>query len=116
MDPGATEHINEKGVKSMKTTFHAALRTPKGIQNGMITFIEDNGTLRGSISALGRKNYFKNGKKSGKTFELSGTLSAGFYSLGYTATGTFDNDTLSATASTKIGTFQITGTRMNSSS
>lgn len=96
----------------MKSTFNAALRTPKGIQKGIITFIDENGSLHGSISALGRKNYFKNGKINGKAFELSGTLSAGPFSLGYTAKGTLDRDSVSATATTQFGTFRITGTRI----
>nr|WP_319487616.1 hypothetical protein [uncultured Caproiciproducens sp.] len=95
----------------MNATFNVTLSTPIGTKKGVVTFLDKNGVLSGSIRAMGRSNYFKNGKIIGNSFEFSGILNAGFFNFRYTAKGIIDGDTLNAIATTNSGTFQIIGTR-----
>jgi hypothetical protein len=96
----------------MNGTFKVALSMPMGLQSGTINFIDDNGILNGSIHAMGSVNPFRNGKISGNTFEFTGTLKIFFNRFDYTAKGTVIGDTLKATAETKYGIMQISGTRI----
>jgi hypothetical protein len=96
----------------MNGTFNVTLRTPIGPQNGIITFIDEHGTLSGSIRTMGNTSLFKDGKANGNSFEFSGILNLGFLNPKYIAKGTIDGNTLKAVATTDFGTFQIDGTRV----
>lgn len=95
----------------MNGTYNVTLHTPIGVKNGTITFFNKNEMLNGSIRTMGNTSFFMNGKTHGNSFEFSGILNAGFFRISYTAKGTVIGDVLKAVASTKIGTFQINGTR-----
>jgi hypothetical protein len=82
-----------------------------GSQKGVVTFIDENGILRGSIRAMGNTSYFRSGKTSGNSFAFSGNLNTGVFNLRYNAKGTVDGDTLNAVATTNLGTFQMSGTQ-----
>ena len=95
----------------MDGTFDVTLFTPIGPQRGILVLTDENGALRGSIHAMGYTNYFRNGKASGNSFELSGNLNAGFFNIRYSAKGTIDGDALKADVTTDSGIFQMNGTR-----
>lgn len=96
----------------MNDTYSVTLQTPFGIQKGTVTFVDDNGMLSGSIRTMGNTSSFRNGKVNGNSFEFSGILNAGFFSISYTTKGSIDGDTLKAVALTNFGTFRINGTRV----
>lgn len=96
----------------MSGTYNVTLRTPMGPQRGVLTFIDENGVLHGSIRAMGNTSYFKNGKAVGNSFEFSGVLNTGFFNFRYTAKGTIVENTIKAIVTTNSGTFQIAGTRV----
>ena len=96
----------------MNDTYRVTLQTPFGTQKGIVTFVDDNGMLSGSIRTMGNTSSFRNGKINGNSFEFSGILNAGFFSIRYTTKGSIDGDTLKAVALTNSGTFRINGTRV----
>lgn len=95
----------------MSGTFNIILYTPIGPQRGILKLTDENGTLRGSIQAMGNTNYFRNGKSNGNSFEFSGILNAGFFNIRYIAKGTINGITLESKVTTDSGIFQISGTR-----
>lgn len=95
----------------MNGNYRVSLRTPIGVQNGMITFVNKEGSLSGSIRTMGNVSFFKNGKINGNRFEFSGSLNVGLLNLRYTAKGVVEGSNLQATAATSYGTFQIVGTK-----
>lgn len=95
----------------MNGTFHITLRTPFGLEKGILTFVDENGKLSGSIRAMGSTSLFKDGKMNGNSFEFSGILNASLFNFSYTAKGVVNGDTIQAVATTNSGTFQIHGTR-----
>lgn len=96
----------------MGGTFDVTLNTPIGSKKGILTMIEQNGMLSGSIRAMGRTNSFSNGRVNGNSFEFSGLLDMGLFRIRYTAKGTVEGNTLKATAATDAGTFRMSGTRI----
>lgn len=96
----------------MDGTYRISLRTPLGVQNGMLSLIQEEDALRGSIRAMGNANQFKNGKVNGNKFVFSGNLSMGFLNLNYTARGSVDGNKLNAMATTNLGTFPISGNKV----
>ncbi len=94
----------------MNGTFHVTLGTPIGPQSGTITFVDHDGSLSGSIRAMGNTNYFT-GSANGDSFRISGVLSAGFFRFPYTAQGTVSGSVLQGTATTSAGVFQMNGTK-----
>jgi hypothetical protein len=95
----------------MNSNFNITLRTPFGSQNGVLTLIDDNGTLNGYIRAMEKNNYFKNGSMVDNSFAFSGILDVGIFKFSYTAKGSIVGNVLKAVATTNSGTFQISGTR-----
>lgn len=95
----------------MDGTFNITLYTPIGPQSGILSLTDDNGALRGSIHAMGYTNYFRNGKASGNSFDLSEILNAGFFNIRYSAKGMIDGNALNAKVTTDSGIFQLNGTR-----
>ncbi|WP_101698553.1 hypothetical protein [Clostridium minihomine] len=95
----------------MNGNYRISLRTPLGVQNGIITFVNKEGALSGSIRAMGNVSFFRNGKIDGNRFEFSGILNAGLLNLKYTAQGVVDGEKLQVTAVTSYGTFLIVGTK-----
>lgn len=95
----------------MGGTFDVILNTPAGPKKGVLTMAERDGTLSGSIRAMGAASFFSNGRAKGNSFEFSGILNAGFFRIRYTARGTVEGDTLKAAAATDLGTFGMSGTR-----
>ncbi|AVQ97382.1 hypothetical protein DRA42_06015 [Ethanoligenens harbinense] len=81
-----------------------------GPQRGTITFVDNNGSLSGTIRAMGETNDFT-GSSNGNTFRISGVLNAGFLRIRYTAQGTVSGNTLRGTATTSAGVFQMSGTK-----
>ncbi len=96
----------------MNSTFNITLSMPFGAQNGVLTLIDVNGTLNGSIRALGKTNYFKDGSMVDNLFKFSGMLDVGIFKFPYTANGNIVGDMLKAVTTTNFGTFQISGTRI----
>ncbi|WP_283609210.1 hypothetical protein [Faecalispora anaeroviscerum] len=97
----------------MNGTYRISMRTPIGLQNGVISFIDEGIAISGSIRAMGNTSYFKNGKASGNSFEFSGILNTGLLYLRYTAKGIVNGNKLKATVATSYGTFQIFGTQIS---
>lgn len=97
----------------MKHSYRVTLRTQFGPQTGILTLIEKNATLKGSIQCMGNTNYFKNGKMDGNTFQFSGILNIGFYNIRYQINGEVHDPELTATAATSYGNFPITGTQIS---
>lgn len=95
----------------MNSTFNITLSTPFGPQNGVLTLIDENGTLSGSIRAMGKTNSFKSGSMVDNSFKFSGMLDVGIFRFPYTAKGNIVGNVLKAVATTNSGTFQISGTR-----
>lgn len=95
----------------MNSTFNITLNTPFGPQNGVLTLTDDKGILSGSIRAMGKTNYFKNGSMVDNSFMFSGMLDVGIFKFSYTAKGSIVGNVLKAVATTNSGTFQISGTR-----
>lgn len=95
----------------MKSNYHLTLRLPAGLQKGTLTLIEQNGTLRGTVSAVGLTSRFKNGKINGNSFEFTGHLYTALFRLRYKADGTFDGDAIHLTATTNFGVYQISGAK-----
>ena len=95
----------------MNGTFDVTLLTPIGPQRGVLMLSDENGTLHGSIHAMGYTNYLRNGSANGNSFELSGTLNASIFNIRYSAKGTIDGDTLNAKVTTDSGIFELSGTR-----
>ena len=95
----------------MGGTFDVTLTTPIGPKRGILTMVEKDGTLSGSIRAMGNTSFFRNGRAAGNSFEFSGVLDAGFFRTRYTVRGTVEGDTLRAAAATDLGTFRMSGTR-----
>jgi hypothetical protein len=97
----------------MSGTFNVTLDTPFGPQKGVLTLTEKDGSLNGSIRAVGSTSLFSGGKVSGNSFEFSGILHVALFRFRYTAKGTVDGDTLRAVAETGSGTFQMRGIRVS---
>lgn len=95
----------------MNSTFNITLNTPFGTQNGVLTLIDDNGKLSGSIRAMGKTNTFQNGTMVDNSFKFSGILDVGIFRFPYTAKGNIVGNVLKAVATTNSGTFQISGTK-----
>ena len=95
----------------MNGTFDITLDTPVGPQKGILKLTDENGALRGSVHAMGYTNYFRNGKASGNSFALSGTLNASIFNIRYSAKGTVDGNALKVNVTTDSGIFQLSGTR-----
>ena len=95
----------------MNSIFNITLNTPFGSQNGVLTLIDEKGKLSGSIRAMGKTNYFRNGSIVDNSFKFSGILDVGIFKLPYTAKGSIVGNTLKAVATTNSGTFRISGTR-----
>lgn len=96
----------------MNGNYRISMRTPIGLQNGVISFTGDGESVRGSIQTMGNTSYFQNGKANGNSFEFSGILTTGFLRLRYTAKGVVNGNKLKATVSTDYGIFQIFGTQI----
>lgn len=89
------------------------MQTPVGKKSGTIRLINDGGILSGYIKAMGNLSSFKNGTMAGNAFEFSGRLNAGFLQFDYHAKGTIEGAAFKAVASTNLGNFQISGTRID---
>lgn len=85
------------------------MKTPFGIEQGKITFIINNESLRGILEGMGSKNEFYNGKIKGNNFEFSGQIRKFIVNIQYSAKGTLNNDMLSASVNTNYGVFSVTG-------
>ena len=96
----------------MNASFNITIDTPIGSQKGVVTFVDENGALSGSIRAMGNTNFFKKGKIVDNSFTFSGILDVGFFKFAYTAKGTIVGNELKAVATTSSGTFQMRGTRV----
>lgn len=93
----------------MNGTYNITLITPFGPQKGTVVFTDCNGVLSGSIHALGDTSYFKGGKTGDNSFDFSGTLNTGFFTIRYAANGTAEGNILNGSVKTNLGTFQIRG-------
>lgn len=97
----------------MNGTYRISLRTPLGMQNGMISFVQDGESLSGFIRTMGKTNHFKNGKVKDNSFHFSGMLNAGLLNINYNANGMIvEGNKLKATARTNFGAFQIWGAKV----
>lgn len=96
----------------MNGTFRIALSTPLGSKQGTIHFEDSNGSLSGTVYAMGMASPFQGGRASGNSFSFSGTLTVGLYRFDYTARGTVTGDVLKGTAVTRYGSMPIRGMRM----
>jgi hypothetical protein len=94
----------------MSGTYKVTLSTPFGPRSGLLQLIDDNGSLHGSIRAMGFTSPFSGGTVNGGNFEFSGVLNAGFGRIPYKASGTVTGSALTATAATKFGNLRISGT------
>lgn len=92
--------------------YAVSLKTPMGMENGIVTLNESDGNLTGVLQALGSRNPITNGKVNGNRFEFIGSIRKMFMRIDYKASGTVEGDQLTATADTKYGQFVISGTRI----
>lgn len=95
----------------MEGTYRIAMKTPLGVQKGELTLTRQGDLLSGSIRVMGSVSPVK-GKAEGDSFEFTGVLRAGFYRFAYTARGSVADGHLKAVASTRSGSFAITGERI----
>ncbi len=90
------------------------MRTPIGLQNGILFIAEEGDSIRGSIRTMGNTSYFKNGKLRNNTFEFSGILNTGLMRLKYSAKGKITESKLDATVKTDYGVYSLAGMRIES--
>ena len=98
-------------IKEMDGIYNITMQTPMGMEKGNISFTQGGETFSGSLNILGTKNPFNGGKLIGTDFEFSGEIKKLIKKFAYTAKGTINGDTLTATATTKFGILKINGTR-----
>lgn len=91
--------------------YAVSLKTPMGMESGILTLNQSGGELTGTLKAFGSANPIAHGKADGNRFEFSGSVRKLFMRIDYKAAGVVEGDTLTATADTKYGQFVIRGTR-----
>ena len=91
--------------------YSITMKTPLGVQKGVVTLNVNGDSLSGVFKALGTANNFNDGKVSGNNFTFSGRLRTMIGSISYVVEGAIDGDNITAVAKTSKGNFQITGKR-----
>ncbi|WP_242953542.1 hypothetical protein [Clostridium merdae] len=98
----------------VNASYRISMRTPIGLQNGILFIAEEGDSIRGSIRTMGNTSYFKNGKLRNNTFEFSGILNTGLMRLKYSAKGKITESKLDATVKTDYGVYSLAGMRIES--
>ncbi|MDU7339234.1 MAG: hypothetical protein E7L17_14115 [Clostridium sp.] len=101
-------------VMQVNASYRISMRTPIGLQSGVLFIAEEGENIRGSIRTMGNTSYFKNGKLKDNTFEFSGILNTGLMRLKYNAKGKITENKLDATVKTDYGVFPLAGMRIES--
>lgn len=90
-------------------TYQVIIETPLGDKSGETTLnIEDNGTVSGTLTMMGKTNTFENGTVGEDgSMSFGGLMHTPFGKMPYTLTGTLINGVIDAVSVSKIGSFKI---------
>ena len=104
----------KKGRAMISGTYTAKVDTPIGTKEGTLTLEEQAGVLSGTLHVLGGDTTIEQGKLEGSKVSFSGALEVPFIGkLPFTFEGEYANDSISGTASTRMGNIPISGSRVS---
>lgn len=91
----------------MEHILDVIVNTPLGDYPATLTLKEEEGSLHGTLSMLGRSHSFSNGTLQDGAIMLSMAPKTPLGTIAFKATGTFQNGVLDVSTKTRLGKFRI---------
>ena len=89
--------------------YQAYADTPMGRLNGKLVLQNQNGSLSGSLDAMGMRTEFQNGRIQGNQCQFEGAVKTPFGKFAYSVTGKATGNQVILEVKSEKGTFQIIG-------
>jgi hypothetical protein len=98
---------------ALNGTYKAALDSPMGKQEAMLSLTAEGAQLSGSIIAMGNTLQFDNGKADGDAFEFVISIKSPMGAMEITVNGTVEGDLLKGTFKMPFGESAFEGVRVS---